>query len=209
MKSVQWLLEDEHWLEALRPASHAKIQVMNQVVCVFFFTALTSGDAYKLRCESSRGARHRQRILFLHSDLRRWVQYFIQRSRWCTGSCHVQLCALGAVHVFLLHAALRASCFPCEWIQHCHPVVILLLCGISSCFASYLEDVAVVMRIGSTLFVRHKCRVFAASREHTSFVTCLVSSVPKRKKIIQKMREGATCVSSRLQRKWGRAMEDV
>ena len=48
MKSVQWLLEDEHWLEALRPASHAKIQVMNQVVCVFFFTALTSGDAYKL-----------------------------------------------------------------------------------------------------------------------------------------------------------------
>ena len=98
----------------------------------------------------------------------------------------MQLCALGAVHVFLLHAALRASCFPCEWIQDCHPVVILLLCGISSCFASYQEDVADVMRIGSTLSVTHKCRVFAASREHTSFVTCLVRSVPKRKKIIQK-----------------------
>ena len=98
----------------------------------------------------------------------------------------MQLCALGAVHVFLLHAALRASCFPCEWIEHCHRVVILLLCGISSCFASYQEDVAVVMRIGSTHSVTHKGRVFAASREHTLFVTCIVTSVPQRKKIYKK-----------------------
>ena len=33
MKSAQWLLEDEHWLEALRLASHAKVQVMHQIVC--------------------------------------------------------------------------------------------------------------------------------------------------------------------------------
>ena len=74
MKSAQWLPQGdgdivmenelpvntglkrtpcEHWLEALRPASHAKVQVMHQIVCVFFLLALTSGDAYKLRCKSS------------------------------------------------------------------------------------------------------------------------------------------------------------
>ena len=117
----------------------------------------------------------------------------------------MQRCALGTVHVLLLHAALRVSCVPCEWIQDSHPVVVHFLCGISNLFASYLEDVPIVMSIGSKLFVRHKCRVFDASPEHTTLLHFLVSAVPTRKKNIQKVSEGETCVSSKLQSRRGRA----
>ena len=117
----------------------------------------------------------------------------------------MQRCALRTLHVLLLHAALRVQCVPCEWIQDCHPVVVPFFGGISNLFASYLEDVPVLMSIGSRLFVRHKCRVFDASPEHTTLLPFLVSAVPTRKKNIQKVSEGETFVSSKFQSRRGRA----
>ena len=68
----------------------------------------------------------------------------------------MQRCALGTVHVLLLHAALRVSCVPCDWIQDSHPVLVHFLSGISNFCASYLTDVPVVMSIGTKLLLRQK-----------------------------------------------------
>ena len=80
-----------------------------------------------------------------------------------------------------------------------------MLCGISIFFASHLEVVVVVISNGFKLFVRHKCGVFDAAPDHTTLLPFLVSAVPTRQKNIQKVKEGETCVSSKLQNKRGRA----
>ena len=72
-------------------------------------------------------------------------------------------------------------------------------------FALQLEVVVVVISNGFKLFVRHKCGVFDAAPDHTTLLPFLVSAVPTRQKNIQKVKEGETCVSSKLQNRRGRA----